>query len=128
MQEVRTRAIVLRTRAHGESDKIVTFLTQDWGKITGIAKGAKRSRRRFVNVLELFTHVALRFRPSRSDGLAFILGLWLYYDRRDINFYEAKRTMVVFHCVKCGQLYTALKGNEVAGCPACDFKNSRLKF
>ena len=74
MQEERTQAIVLRTRVHGESDKIVTFLTQDWGKITGIAKGAKRSRRRFVNVLELFTHVALRFRPSRSDGLAFILG------------------------------------------------------
>ena len=61
-------------------------------------------------------------------GLAFILVLWLYYDRRDINLYEAKRTTVVFHCVKCGQLYTALKGNEVAGCPACDFKNSRLKF
>ncbi len=74
MQEERTQAIVLRTRVHGESDKIVTFLTRDWGKVTGIAKGAKRSRRRFVNVLELFTHVALRFRPSRSDGLAFILG------------------------------------------------------
>ena len=74
MQEERTHAIVLRTRAHGESDKIVTFLTQDWGKITGIAKGAKRSRRRFVNVLELFTHIQLRFRPSRSDELVFILG------------------------------------------------------
>ena len=74
MQEERTSAIVLRTRVHGESDKIVTFLTQDWGKITGIAKGAKRSRRRFVNVLEPFTHIRLRFRPSRSDELAFILG------------------------------------------------------
>lgn len=74
MQEERTPAIVLRTRVHGESDKIVTFLTQDWGKITGIAKGAKRSRRRFVNVLEPFTHIRLRFRPSRSDELAFILG------------------------------------------------------
>lgn len=74
MQEERTSAIVLRTRVHGESDKIVTFLTQDWGKITGIAKGAKRSRRRFVNVLEPFTHIRLRFRPSRSDDLAFILG------------------------------------------------------
>ena len=74
MQEERTPAIVLRTRVHGESDKIVTFLTQDWGKITGIAKGAKRSRRRFVNVLEPFTHIRLRFRPSRSDELAFVLG------------------------------------------------------
>jgi DNA repair protein RecO (recombination protein O) len=74
MQEERTRAIVLRGRPHGESDKIVTFLTKDWGKVTGIAKGAKRSQRRFVNVLEPFTHVHLRFRPSRSDELAFIFG------------------------------------------------------
>jgi DNA repair protein RecO (recombination protein O) len=72
LREEQTPAIVLRTRPHGESDKIVTFLTRDWGKITGIAKGAKRSQRRFVNVLEPFTHVNLRFRPSRVDDLAFI--------------------------------------------------------
>jgi DNA repair protein RecO (recombination protein O) len=77
MLEERTPAIVLRGRPHGESDKIVTFLTKDWGKVTGIAKGAKRSQRRFVNVLEPFTHVQLRFRPSRphhADELAFIFG------------------------------------------------------
>src|SRR5260221_576640 len=77
MLEDRTSAIVLRGRLHGESDKIVTFLTKDWGKVTGIAKGAKRSQRRFVNVLEPFTHVQLRFRPSRphhADELAFIFG------------------------------------------------------
>lgn len=72
MLEERTPAIVLRSRLHGESDKIVTFLTKNWGKVTGIAKGAKRSQRRFVNVLEPFTHVHLRFRPSRTDELAFI--------------------------------------------------------
>lgn len=74
MREECTPAIVLRTRAHAESDKIVTFLSRDWGKITGIAKGAKRSHRRFVNVLEPFTHTQLRFRPSRSGDLLFILG------------------------------------------------------
>jgi len=74
MLEERTVAIVLRVRAYGESDKIVTFLTRDWGKVTGIAKGAKRSRRRFVNVLEPFTSVQLRFRPSRTNDLALILG------------------------------------------------------
>ncbi len=74
MIEERTPAIVLRTRAHAESDKIVTFLSRDWGKITGIAKGAKRSRRRFVNVLEPFTHIQLRFRSSWSEDLMFILG------------------------------------------------------
>jgi DNA repair protein RecO (recombination protein O) len=74
MIEERTLAIVLRSRAHGESDKIVTFLTRDWGKVIGIAKGAKRSRRRFVNVLEPFTQVRLRFRPGRIEELAFIFG------------------------------------------------------
>ncbi len=74
MLEERTPAIVLRSRVHGEADKIVIFLTRDWGKVTGIAKGAKRSHRRFVNVLEPFTQVQLRFRPSRSDELAFIFG------------------------------------------------------
>lgn len=72
MVEERTPAVVLRARPYGESDKIVTFLTRDWGKVTGIAKGAKRSKRRFVNVLDSFTQVQLYFRPSRGDGLAFI--------------------------------------------------------
>ncbi len=67
-----TPAIVVRTRAFGESDKIVTFLTRDRGKMAGIAKGARRSKRRFVNVLEPFTHVdvTLRLRPGRD--LAFV--------------------------------------------------------
>lgn len=72
MIEERTPAVVLRARPYSESDKIVTFLTRDWGKVTGIAKGAKRSQRRFVNVLDPFTHVQLYFRPSRGDDLAFI--------------------------------------------------------
>ena len=66
-------AIVVRTRAFGESDKIVTFLTRDLGKLTGIAKGAKHSKRRFVNVLEPFTHVEPSASASApSSDLAFI--------------------------------------------------------
>jgi len=56
-----TPAIVLRTRPFGESDKIVSLLTENFGKMTGIAKGALRSRRRFVNSLEPFSLVNLRF-------------------------------------------------------------------
>ena len=58
----RVEAIILRTRAYGESDKIVTFLTDDAGKLTGIAKGAKNSRRRFANCLDPFTRVRVHFR------------------------------------------------------------------
>ncbi len=71
-QETTTPAIVIRARVFGESDKIVTFLTRDLGKLAGIAKGAKRSKRRFVNVLESFTHVSLRVRQRPASDLAFI--------------------------------------------------------
>jgi DNA repair protein RecO (recombination protein O) len=56
-----TPAIVLRTRPFGESDKIVSFLTERFGKVTGIAKGALRSRKRFVNSLEPLAIINLRF-------------------------------------------------------------------
>jgi DNA repair protein RecO (recombination protein O) len=65
-------AIVLRTRSFGESDKIVSFLTRDFGKISGIAKGALKSKRRFVASLEPFTHVRLAFRTRRHQELCFI--------------------------------------------------------
>lgn len=68
-----TAAIVLRARPFGESDKIVTFLTEDHGKITGIAKGAQNSRRRFVNSLEPFSQVRLHFEDRPAGKLVFLL-------------------------------------------------------
>ena len=68
-----TPAIVLRSWPYGESDKIVTFLTEKHGKMTGIAKGAKRSRRRFSNSLEPFSLVNLHFQDRVHTGMAFIL-------------------------------------------------------
>lgn len=65
-------AIVLRSWPFGESDKIVSFLTAEYGKVTGIAKGAKRSRRRFVNSLEPFSLVQLSFQDRPQRSLAFI--------------------------------------------------------
>jgi len=68
-----TPAVVLRTWPFGESDKIVSFLTETHGKLTGIAKGAKRSRKRFANSLEPFSLVNLRFQDRAHSSLAFIL-------------------------------------------------------
>ncbi|MGE5305724.1 MAG: DNA repair protein RecO [Alphaproteobacteria bacterium] len=68
-----TPALVLRTRPFGESDMIVSFLTQDLGKITGIAKGAKRSRKRFMNSLEPFSLINLHLQDHPNRSLAFIV-------------------------------------------------------
>ena len=79
-----TPAIVLRTWPFGESDKIVSFLTENHGKLTGIAKGAKRSSKRFVNSLEPFSLVNLRFQDRAHSNLAFILAADLARGLKDL--------------------------------------------
>jgi len=64
-----TNAIVIRSLNYGESDKIVTFFSKDFGKIRGIAKGARRSRKRFQNALGLFSHIHLIFFDREGVGL-----------------------------------------------------------
>ncbi|NWG03141.1 MAG: DNA repair protein RecO [Syntrophaceae bacterium] len=64
-----TQAIVIRSLNYGESDKIITFFTRDYGKLKGIAKGARRSRKRFQNALSLFSHLRLHFFDKEGMGL-----------------------------------------------------------
>ena len=52
---------MLRTAPLGESDRIVTFLTRTAGKVRAVAKGARRSRRRFGSNLEPLSHVRLKW-------------------------------------------------------------------
>ncbi len=65
----RAAAILLHASDLGESDRLVTFYTLEYGKVKGVAKGAKRSRKRFLNVLEPFNLIDLIFVSSRSGGL-----------------------------------------------------------
>jgi len=62
----------LRARDYAEADRIVTLLTRDFGKLSGIAKGAKASRRRFERKLEPFTQAILYFRRRPHGQLVFI--------------------------------------------------------
>ncbi|MEE4314403.1 MAG: DNA repair protein RecO [Desulfofustis sp.] len=63
-------AVVLDCLDHGESDKIVTFFCRDIGKLSAIAKGAPRSKKRFVNKLELFSFLQITCSQSAPDRLA----------------------------------------------------------
>ncbi|MBC8207557.1 MAG: DNA repair protein RecO [Desulfobulbaceae bacterium] len=65
-------ALILDCRDQGESDLIVTLFCRDLGRLTCIAKGAKRSKKRFVNKLELFSALQTRYRESRTGGLALL--------------------------------------------------------
>lgn len=64
-----TLAVVLQVMDHGDADKIVTCYSQELGKLSGIAKGAKRSKKRFVNKLEPFSLLDLSYAESRTSSL-----------------------------------------------------------
>jgi DNA repair protein RecO (recombination protein O) len=65
-----TEAMVLRTHPLGESDRIVTFLTRSAGKVRAVAKGARRSKRRFGSNLERFSRVRLQYFEREGSDLA----------------------------------------------------------
>ncbi len=67
-----TSALVLRVIDYSESDKLVTFFSHEFGRATGIAKGAKKSKIRFVNKLELFSFLTLTCRQNRNNSLLFL--------------------------------------------------------
>ncbi len=65
-------AILLRSVDFGESDRIVHLLTSDGGRLTAIAKAARRSHRRFPGTLDLFNHLAIEGRIKPRAAMAFL--------------------------------------------------------
>ena len=57
---------MIQINDYGESDKVITMYSPDEGKFKVIAKGAKRSKKRFVNKLEPFSHLNIRFKKKYS--------------------------------------------------------------
>ena len=64
-----TPAIMLRRIEFGDYDFIITFFTLNHGKVTVIAKSAKKSTKRFSGILELFSVLDIVFGSARGKGL-----------------------------------------------------------
>jgi predicted RNA-binding Zn-ribbon protein involved in translation (DUF1610 family) len=57
-----------------------------------------------------------------------VVGLWLYYDRRERTKYEAEARKATFHCIKCDNLYSSNQLSSSVDCPKCGHSNARLRF
>lgn len=66
-----TDAIVLRSRKHSDTSKIVTLYTRDHGKLDVIAKGARDIRSKFGGAIETFAETRAVFykKEKREAGL-----------------------------------------------------------
>ncbi|MEN6437325.1 MAG: DNA repair protein RecO [Syntrophobacter sp.] len=66
MKVLSTEAIILNSHDYGETDRLILFHTATCGKIKGIAKGARRSKKRFANTFEQCSLVELECRERNS--------------------------------------------------------------
>lgn len=55
----KTEAIALRSIKFGDTSKIITFYTREFGKLKAIAKGARQAKNKFGSAFEPMTHVSL---------------------------------------------------------------------
>lgn len=62
----RDQAIIVRTHKLGESDRIVTCITERHGKVRAVAKGVRKTKSKFGARLEPTSHVALQLYEGRE--------------------------------------------------------------
>src|SRR5438477_13135765 len=65
-----SEAIILRTYPLREADLLVTLFTRAEGKVRGVARSAKKSKRRFGGALEPLTYVRVHYEDREQQELA----------------------------------------------------------
>src|SRR5262245_5308590 len=122
MSTQKTDALVIRQTDFSETSKVVTFFTREFGKISAIAKGARRLKGPFEAAIDLLSvcrivfirkssggldilteaQLASRFRPAERDLLCLYGGYYVAellcdltedYDPHPILFDEAVKTL-----------------------------------
>jgi len=61
--------IVIRTTNYGETNKIVTLFTREWGKVGVMARGAKKPNSRLASITQLFTYGHFLVQTTSGLGL-----------------------------------------------------------
>src|SRR3954451_15111156 len=64
-----SEAIILRTYPLREADMLVTVFTRTEGKVRGVARSAKKSKRRFGGALETLTYVRVYYEDRERQKL-----------------------------------------------------------
>ncbi len=69
MSSEKATAIVLRVVEFSETSSVVTLFTREFGKVRGLAKGARRPKGPFESALDLLSLIRVVFLRKSSDSL-----------------------------------------------------------
>ena len=64
-----SEAIILRSYPLGEGDRLVSFLDRKFGRLRGVARGARLTKSRFGSTLELLSHVKIWYFEKETREL-----------------------------------------------------------
>lgn len=64
-----SEAIILQSYSLGESDRLVSFLSRNMGRVRGVAAGARRTKSRFGSTLERLSHIRVWFFEKETRDL-----------------------------------------------------------
>ncbi|QDU97065.1 DNA repair protein RecO [Lignipirellula cremea] len=92
MASEKTTAIVVRLIEFSESSLVTTLFTRDFGKISGLAKGARRPKSAFEGALDLLAVIRIVFLHKSSDVLDLLTEAKL-----DRSFRAARRDLKRLH-------------------------------
>jgi len=67
MHEIKTRALVINRLNYSETDKIITVLTKDQGKVSLMVKGLRKQKSRFKGLMEFFNDLEIIYKPNRGQ-------------------------------------------------------------
>lgn len=118
---LRQTAIVLRTSQIRDSDLIISLLTEESGKLSALARGARNSKKRFLGGIDLFDCAIFEFQAGKgNEHLLSLTGLsertpWIGLGKNLLKFYlasfclELSETLIAEGDPEGAKLFPALR-------------------
>ncbi len=104
MKQLATEALVLGRIDFGESGRILTLLTSNYGKISAIAKGVRKPKSRLAGGVELFSVSDIVFIDGKSE-IRTLVSAQLKTNFAGIS-QDLNRSQVAYDILKFTNLYT----------------------
>lgn len=103
--------VVIRSTNCGESDKIITVLTDEYGKMTVLVKGARKAKSRFSASTGLFSYA--EFTVSKTDKYTYLRETDLKESFFDIRRDLASVALAGYMCQVCDDAATEDDSSEM---------------
>ncbi len=105
MKLLSTNGFIIYAKKMNEADLLLSYITEDYGKITCFANNARKSKKRFLGKLEpaMLTNIKFYEKPGMTLDILYEVDLIEDYKnlRKDINIYLFLTKLVEISRILC---------------------------